>query len=328
MQLPLPLAGQPLQIPVENRYAFSDLNECRFEWSQGAHKGVAKISAPPGTKGTLALPSGRSPGVLELKAYNIEGLMVDAWRIRIGESPTTAQLAASSHKVELLRGVERHTIRCGDRAWEVDARNGQLLGASIHGRRLQLSGPELLILPLDISPIRIFVQDGKAPANYMSESWREQRFAQWGRNPKPDTGVCSGWRPTSVQAEERDGVVEVKVEGRYQEAEGRFLLRFAGDGGVQSLYDFKLTEVLMPEPKGQKPLKPRQLGLVFTLPATCDELSWRRKAQWTYYPGDQIGRPEGRARAFPGTPLCPDLVYRQAPTWPWSQDTTPQGSWA
>ena len=58
-----------------------------------------------------------------------------------------------------------------------------------------------------------------------------------------------------------------------------------------------------------------------------DTLAWRRKAQWTYYPEDHIGRPEGRAKAFPGTPVCKDSpFYRTRPSWAWSQDCNPLGS--
>ena len=45
---------------------------------------------------------------------------------------------------------------------------------------------------------------------------------------------------------------------------------------------------------------PRQVGLVVDLPKSFDLLTWDRKALWTHYPDDHIGRPKGQAHAFKG----------------------------
>lgn len=57
-------------------------------------------------------------------------------------------------------------------------------------------------------------------------------------------------------------------------------MRFSGNGGVRIDYDFKLNAELAP----------RQTGLVFSLPREFETLTWRRKAQWSVYPADHIGR--------------------------------------
>jgi hypothetical protein len=68
---------------------------------------------------------------------------------------------------------------------------------------------------------------------------------------------------------------------------------------------------------------PRQWGAVIFLARACDRLAWRRDAQWTLYPADHIGRPEGEARANAASDLPPYAASE--PDHPWSADATALG---
>lgn len=46
----------------------------------------------------------------------------------------------------------------------------------------------------------------------------------------------------------------------------------------------------------------REIGLEFELPLDFDKLSWDRNAEYSYYPDDHIGRPQGEAVAHPAVP--------------------------
>ena len=60
------------------------------------------------------------------------------------------------------------------------------------------------------------------------------------------------------------------------------------------------------------------LGIAYLLPDSFDKLAWKRKALWSRYPDDHIGRPEGVAMRQPAHPMP---AYREEPAWPWSEDT-------
>ncbi|WP_405435891.1 hypothetical protein OG373_04045 [Streptomyces avidinii] len=60
------------------------------------------------------------------------------------------------------------------------------------------------------------------------------------------------------------------------------------------------------------------VGVLFTLAARTDTLTWQRDAQWTVYPDDHIGRPSGAATRTRATGTD---AYQTQPTWPWAQDT-------
>jgi len=60
-----------------------------------------------------------------------------------------------------------------------------------------------------------------------------------------------------------------------------------------------------------------KLGLGFVLPASVDRLMWHRRALWSVYPDDHIGRPMGTAYR---TSMRAAAKLRTAPEWSWGED--------
>ncbi|MCF7817511.1 MAG: hypothetical protein K9M54_06495 [Kiritimatiellales bacterium] len=297
--LPLPITGNPIRIPVENRNFFSPLSELRFEWAfDGKSGAVAKVDVMPGAKGELLVPiSSPNPDgkTLELKAFSPLGFMVDAWRFTVG----TAQPAlppAQTAAVTLAQTAESIVVQCGEARWLVDAQTGLIQQAEVGGKIVLAGGPALMLIPL--------VKDNQQGIQLVKMEY-----------PPVKTG-CSDWHASKVEARETSGEVEIEITGEYAEAQGRFLYKFTGDGRLTVDYDFKL----------KAPLDSWQLGVVLDLPRTCDTLSWKRKAQWSYYPDDHIGRAEGSAKASTGKPMVNILGPHTQPDGSWSLDETEMGS--
>jgi hypothetical protein len=133
----------------------------------------------------------------------------------------------------------------------------------------------------------------------------------------PFNATCRDWKATSVLATHSAGAVEITVAGQYREAAGTYTLQIAGGGGATVSYHFTYTD---PEK-----MDPRQIGMVFYVPRSCDALSWKRKAQWSVYPEDHIGRPEGVAKALRDSSQ-PEVAYREKPSWPWFLDANTLGT--
>ena len=66
--------------------------------------------------------------------------------------------------------------------------------------------------------------------------------------------------------------------------------------------------------------------MVMTLPASFDELHWKRKGLWTVYPEDHIGRLEGSAKAFVGHEFTGVAGPTAEPHYPWKDDTNELGT--
>jgi beta-galactosidase/beta-glucuronidase len=61
-----------------------------------------------------------------------------------------------------------------------------------------------------------------------------------------------------------------------------------------------------------------EVGISYVLSSSIDQLSWDRKALWSAYPNDHIGRPQGTARR---QSRFAAQTYRHPPVGPWCEDT-------
>jgi hypothetical protein len=129
------------------------------------------------------------------------------------------------------------------------------------------------------------------------------------------TPVCKDWKATSVDSKTMNGLPVVTVKGMYKEAAGSFVYKFNANGTFTVDYDFKTTEKV----------NPRQLGIVFELPKSYENLSWKRKGYWTTYPEWHIARLEGTSNAREGIEgTC--VGVKTEPKHEWRHDRTKIGS--
>ena len=298
-----PAGGQPLHLTVENRSDFSDLSEFGFAWTLAGQSGSVKTLGAPGTKGTLVIPVAVATAgkVLEIRVTGPRGFMVDAYRFTIGGDKIPVPPGPSPvPPLELQSNAQTLAITGKNFRYTIDAVTGQLQSARAGNHDIPLEGPCLTLVPLD----------GEGGGTQMTG--KEPTFA-------PLWGLCTNWKASAVtvedQSRDRKGASVVHVTGSYAEADGGYDLTIDGTGRLTVAWKFTLKHAL----------NPRQTGMTFTLPRTCDTLTWRRRGQWSWYPEDHIGRLTGTASAFSGH-TCGLAGPRTAPTWPWSQDENAYGT--
>jgi len=296
-----PAAGQPIRLTVENRSDFANLNEMRFDWKLAGESGIAAAHGAPGQKAVLEIPAkggdlaGRD---LEIRISGPRGFLVDAYRFAIGGKPDSAP-PPPRHAAPLTLTRDAKTITVGGAgfAYVIDAATGQLTHATASGHDLPVSGPFLTLVPRD--------QEGGG----LQLAGKEPTFA-------PLWGLGTDWTASSVLATPSEERITVKVRGAYAESDGAYELAVDGSGRVTVAWSFLI----------KNEANPRQTGVTFILPRSCDTLSWRRRGQWSFYPEDHVGRLAGAAKAFPGHPVCGLAGPHARPTWPWSEDQNEFGS--
>ena len=75
-------------LQVENRFDFTDLKDCRFEWEVAGQKGTSSVSVVPHNSGILRIGpvNGNINGkILSLKIYSPFNLLIDESSVEIGE---------------------------------------------------------------------------------------------------------------------------------------------------------------------------------------------------------------------------------------------------
>jgi hypothetical protein len=180
------------KIEVENRYLYTNLSQCKFEWqlvglskpndagTKGKiiQKGFAKpLALPPGEKGRLnmSLPSNVNADVLYLRAYNAKGDTVCTWSWPLRSSEEIAKGAISISKTSPVFVREGAlTIACDGITYRFDTATGFLQNVFNGKKEISFSdGPALAGVPLKLSGLKHYQQGD----TYMIEpSYGETRF--------------------------------------------------------------------------------------------------------------------------------------------------------
>ena len=104
----------------------------------------------------------------------------------------------------------------------------------------------------------------------------------------------SVWHFTGADYRTEGNQAVLNWKGNYgKDFDGGFEIRMDDAGDIEFRYEFTYNG---PD------LWVREIGLDFELPLAFDKLSWDRKAEYSYYPDDHIGRPQGEAVAHPAVP--------------------------
>jgi hypothetical protein len=277
------------------------LNELRMEWSSGQSQGTATADVAPRSKGMIEIPlpeRAASNAELTLRFFN-RGELVDAYVLPMGSgNPVHADAAAatpSGSETRLEQGEKSIVVRAEDCYWEFDRKTGLLVaGGKSRSAALVVGGPYLAITPLELAP-----------------------FSQIsGPNLTLQPPVMN-WVASSVQAQVEDGSVVICTSGSYPDYSGGYTDRIDGSGRLTVDYRFEFIG-------GEA--RPREIGLLFDIPANVNILRWKHKTQWSYYPEGHIGRPEGTAVAFRDASAWPPAIWGEAPPWPWELDSTAEGT--
>ncbi|MFO7616767.1 MAG: glycoside hydrolase family 2 TIM barrel-domain containing protein [Bacteroidales bacterium] len=294
--LDVPRAGQPIRIPVENRHQFTNLSEMDFVWKLGAAKGRVTVEAEPGQTGLLVLNPQypvHQDDELEIEVWSPQKYMVDKYRIGFNPLADHPVRPTSRTKPELVIQGDRVMVSAAGFEYGLDARTGRILAWGQPGAPVLTGGPDLQMLPLTSGPCVTDYQLDIEPLNT----------------------ICSGWDGRVTGTGKDVDNVWVLVEGTYEEA--GLVLKYVFDTLGQVVIDYEITSKM--------DVNPRQVGLVFEVPVTFDQLTWERQAQWPVYPENHIGRPKGMARPFPPGDTG-RFRFGVKPDWHWSLDTGPQGS--
>jgi beta-galactosidase len=283
----LPASGEMIRLAAENQYDFTDLSELRVEWQIGKDRGLARASGPAHQVGQIEVELRQRPvagQVLELKIHDRPGRVVDAYRFPFGhahEDPPKLRRPAPAP----LRILHENVL--AGPGTRVAGNDFDLLFDDASGglRRGVAFGQALLLE---------FPQIHLLPA---AEPLRSL--------PGPMT-----WRLQKFEVQPVGANVRVWLQGAYEHLEGGYELIITSEGALTVQAAFKYS--------GEK-LLVREAGLVLSVPRDCDYLRWQRRAEWSVYPDDHIGRPLGQTRAFSAHP------DQLPPTWAWKLDNSPMG---
>ena len=266
-----PSNGQ-LQLEVENRYDFTNLNKLRMTCTIDGQERVISANIAPHQKGVLAIPVPAGAGKATLRFYDPVGFIADEEDIDlepgVGLKTDSARIALSMSQDDQAGII---TVQQGDIAYHISKLTGIMVDARKGGKEILRQGPVCAIVPMNR-------EDGGMPsaagATYQNAIYPLQNY--------PLMALYA----THLESHEQGDSIEIAMDIAYDGGKGTQSYTFTSDGRLIVRYSIAYS--------GEDTL-PRQYGLLLKLPASFDRITWQRKGSFSWYPQDDIGRPEGTA---------------------------------
>jgi hypothetical protein len=198
--------------------------------------------------------------------------------------------------------VDEFNLRIGKRVRRFPDEKGPAPKVSEDGRSLTVHGSDFTV---------VF---DKATGLIAKGTFRGREILESGPFLNLGSVALPTWWVTSIRHSATAEAAMINLTGAYMDRSGgggvlgvEFEIRIDGQGLITTGYTIH----------GQ-PKEMSEVGIAYTLSSSIDRLTWDRKALWSVYPTDHIGRPQGTAMREASTPA---EAYRGEPQGPWSQDS-------
>jgi beta-galactosidase len=288
-------------IELENRMLFSNLNECRIEWTTGTEKGVIKADAQRNGKTTIEIPVEKKPSQTDkmtINVYDPRGVLVDTYQFNLLQKNNGTALAQSAVKNWVYAKNGNILQAKSDKtSISFNLSTGDIEKITDNEKEIWNAGSRLMVLPLTAEGRGIQMTGGS------------QEF-------DPFTDVCHNRKVGKIELDTTKNNFAFHVTDAYAEASGTTDYTFFANGELKITYKYTI----------QKDVNPRQWGLVFSLPSSFQELSWDRNGLWNYYPDDHIGRNNGSAKLISANAVSGPAGPSKLPTSSWSLDRSELGT--
>ncbi|MHB8866599.1 MAG: glycoside hydrolase family 2 protein [Pirellulaceae bacterium] len=294
-EVDVPPGQTRIRVPVENRYAFTNLRELTFTWRVGEVQGNAEVDVPPGARGELEimLPPDSSGQRLRLEVHAADGRLVNIASIELGPPPAHHLPQPHAGAPRIIEDGSTVVIQGRDFALVFDRQRGELVADDPRHQSACVRFPQPHLTRYDFGDLA--GPHGKPYAVFPEE---EKRVVE------------------QVDVVSHPQGVELRVREHYGMLSGTMSWLIDNDGIGRITYHYTYHG---------EPLDTREAGVRFVVDGQQDEIFWHRWSEWDGFPADSISRTEGRAHALRDG-IRGDDPEGVRPTWPWSQDQTSLGT--
>ncbi|KAA6301096.1 MAG: Beta-galactosidase [Candidatus Ordinivivax streblomastigis] len=290
--------GERLLLPVHNRFDHTNLNELIVRYAyQGVEKEMKLTSIEPHQKGILIIPEEKwkDGEKLFIRFHNAANELVDAELVSLGVEKNPLPVRQTANAGLTVEETDEFVIVKGA-GFEIpfDKKTGLIRRATSHGEVIIEQGPFLN------TNIHI-AADVKSLAG------------NWG---KTEQFILSenDWKKTDFTYKKENRQVKISLSGMYNDVSVDFNICISSQGAIQTDY------IVTGTPDGYV----RETGIKFLLPETIDNLEWKRKGYWTYYPENALAGNEGSTSLYGSK----QAAYGQQPVQSWTFDTRNYFYWA
>lgn len=271
-----------LEIPVYNRFDFSNLNEINLKvTSDGKSFDIPLPDILPHNKGFITLNQEIFPenGKLIMEFSDNNGNIIDYYELSGIEK--AAPEKSCQGIAELETGSREYLIKCNNGlVFHIDRSTGMFTAFENQTGKNSFSGPYInfRVLGDHVNYSSFFISD-----------------------------ICKEWKLNSIKAAQTGNTVTISFNGEYTgKIRAVFTVSISADGTIFTEYQATgLPKSLI-----------REAGIRFRYDNIFDTITWKRNTYWPGYPAEHLSASEGIVPLY--TPA--NNKYRQEPAKGWPYD--------
>lgn len=275
--------GEPLSIPVHNRFDHTNFKELRIKWEYAEQSGYLEdTELLPHQKGSLTIPANtwKEGEELHIEFYQNDTMLVDRYKLALGNKKVRIPVCEGG-KPDLKENATRITLSTKDFRMNVNKNTGLLEDVILGSDTLIKSGPYLNL---------------RVPGNAIQYSTIEM------------DDLARDWECTEFSYTLEEDRIILRTEGRYGELKASFIIGIDELGIMEIAYSASVN--------GRKK-SIQEAGIKFLTGKTIDKISWKREPYFSAYPETHPGRAVGEASLS----YRPESYYRTQPDHGWEHDT-------
>ena len=289
-----------LLIELENRYDFTSLSDIKIDAEINGRKVTLHSKIPHRETGIIEVPIKEKLKTFKVSFYDPSGFVANEEYYDFNTETVLSSKVNS--KLSFTENENSYLIVQGKITYRISKITGMVVSVKKENTSVLLQGPLFTLVPLN--------SENGGKNNIAGETY--QRIIHPLQNFPWNVKFAS-----NMTLDETTEAIRISADITFKEGNGKIGYTFLKDGKFSTEYEI--------EDASKKGTSPYQYGLMLQLPKTFENLSWKRKGDFSSYPEDHIGRNEGTAKlnAKVTTGVEP---WRKTPVHAWKDDANELGS--
>lgn len=257
-----------LILNIENRYDFISLDAVKIMCKVDGKLQTITANIGARKKGKIEIPVGKNSNKVHISFYDPSGFLVNEELISLGIQMTPIE--AANVALDVTENEMAYFVKQGSVSYTISKINGIIVNAMVNGVQVLAQGPVFSFVAMNSN-------DGGKP-NVAGETYQNNihplksypLYTMYAKNFKLQKGA---------------NAITLSMDVAYTNGNGKMNYEFMANGKVKTSYEVTCDEA-----------NPYQYGMLFQLPKSFDNLSWKRNGEFSLYDDADIARAAGAAK--------------------------------
>jgi beta-galactosidase len=257
-----------VELSVENRYDFTSFKEVRIEVKTNGISKLISSAIPARGEGIIRIPVDKKEPEFYISFKNSNGIIIDEEKY---ENKTFTELEDKKVTLSFSENESAITVKQGKVSYLISKITGIITNVTKNNQTIMTQGPVFCLVPMND-------EDGGKP-NVAGETYQNNIY------PIKNYPLYTLFATDLTVKQTKDGIL-IDMKTTYIDVKGKQSYLFTDNGKLETTYEVEYGDI---------DVSPYQYGMLVQLPKQFEQLNWKRKGEFTFYPENDIARNEGTA---------------------------------